>query len=301
MKEMGPHDFSELCREGEVRSRLVGLDQSRRDAVRRFWLILAATFVLTALIVASLLYFYWIIAAVILAIIVLIAGVTFAIQPLHAVKQDLKLPVLEAIAKRGEMEYLADGFEPPVFPEARKTLFGSISSFSFSDLFHGTDADGQKYAMYEGTLTRQSGKNSHTVFQGQFYAFQRRARGGGGETVVVPDKGLFNFLKPSGFERVRIDADPAFEKKFEIYSNQPSQALSLIGTEVRRGLLALREEGKTWVWVSADDVLVAVWGKNRFEPGSMFKARPGQERAQQMFDQVCSSLRYLRRLKTLFA
>lgn len=299
MKEMGPHDFSELCREGEVRSRLVGLDQARSDAVRRFWFTLGGAIALALAVLVSLLWLGWLVAGLILALIVVIVGLVMAFQPLNAVKEDLKQPVLEAIAKRGEMEYLADGFDPPVFPEARKTLFGSISSFAFTDLFHGTDADGLKYAMYEATLTQRSGKNTHTIFQGQFYAFQRRPQGGG-ETVIVPDKGLFNFFKPSGFERVKIDGDPAFEKKFEVYSKQPSGALAALGTEARRGLLVLREEGRVWAWISGDDVLVGVWGKNRFEPGSMFRARPGQERAQAMFDEVCATLRYLRRLKTLF-
>ena len=47
-----------------------------------------------------------------------------------------------------------------------------------------------------------------------------------------------------------------------------------------------------------EDVLVAHWGKNRFEPGSMFRARSGQERVKLMFDDLCAAMTVLRRLKS---
>jgi hypothetical protein len=49
--------------------------------------------------------------------------------------------------------------------------------------------------------------------------------------------------------------------------------------------------------IGPEDVLVAIWGKNRFEPGSMFSSRPAEERAKQMFDEVCAALAVVRTLK----
>ena len=109
------------------------------------------------------------------------------------------------------------------------------------------------------------------------YAFQRRARSGG-EIVIVPDRGLFNFFKPlSGMERVRFESDPEFEKKFEVYAFEPHEALMLIGSDVRRQLLELRQAGRVFGYVGPEDVFVAATGKNKFEAGSHvpLDRRPG--------------------------
>ena len=157
------------------------------------------------------------------------------------------------------------GFDPPVFASAGRTLFGGWSSHVFTDLFHGTDAEGKRFAVYEGTLTRRQGKHTVTVFTGQVYAFQRRS-GGGGETAILPDKGLFNFIKPKGMDRVRFDSDPDFDRRFEIYSTHPASALGLAGSDVRRALLELRQQGKVYAqrfargdsgWQPANDLTIA--------------------------------------------
>ena len=43
--------------------------------------------------------------------------------------------------------------------------------------------------------------------------------------------------------------------------------------------------------------MVAATGKDRFEPGSMLRYRPGEDRVKLMFDDVCASLDLLRELK----
>lgn len=296
MIEFTARDFDELCRTGGVRAQLGEHEERRRRGLRHFWLYLLGTLFLTILILLSMIGNGWPVIGVILAVVVFIVGLVLALRPLGQAKAELKLPVLEALAARGGMQYLADGFDPPVFPEGSRPLFGGITSYSFSDLFHGTDAQGKRFALYEGNLTRGSGKNSQTLFSGQFYAFQRGATRSG-QTVIVPDKGIFNFAKPSGLDRVRFDGDPEFEKKFEVYTTEPSSALALLDAEVRRRLFELRALGKVWAYVGPDDVLVGIWGKNRFEPGSMFSSRPAEERARRMFDEVCAALSVCRELK----
>ena len=139
-------------------------------------------------------------------------------------------------------------------------------------------------------------RTAQTIFSGQFYAFQRRSPGRG-ETVVVPDKGIFNFIKPSGLDRIRFDGDPEFEKKFEAYTTDPAAALSLLDADVRRRLVELRAIGRVAAFFGPEDVLVGTWGKNRFEPGSMFSSRPAEARARGMFDEVCAALSVTRALK----
>ncbi|HWT12479.1 MAG TPA: DUF3137 domain-containing protein [Allosphingosinicella sp.] len=298
MIEYSAQHFDDLCRDDSVRAEIGAIEEKRRKAVRRFWLLLVGSIVLGLVVLVSLAGAEWVVSGLVLGVLVIVVGIVAGVRPLTAAKEELKHPVLEALARRGGMEYLPSGFDPPVFPSAGRILFGGISSHSFTDLFHGTDSEGKRFAVYEGTLTRRQGKNTVTVFTGQLYAFQRRSPSGG-ETAIVPDKGIFNFFKPSGMERVKFDTDPAFEKKFEVYASQPAAASLLVGSDVRSELLQLREGGRVFAYVGAEDVLVAIWGKNRFEPGSMFRARSGQERVKLMFDDVCAAMGVLRRLKSV--
>ncbi|HEX8640048.1 MAG TPA: DUF3137 domain-containing protein [Allosphingosinicella sp.] len=298
MHEYTARHFDDLCRDPSIAGEIQANEEKRRKAAGRFWLLLVGGIVIGLLVIVSLVGSGWPVIGMIAGIGVIIVAIIAGVKPLTAAKEDLKHPVLESLARAGGMEYIPSGFDPPVFPSASRILFGGISSYAFTDLFHGTDADGRRFAVYEGTLTKRAGKNTVTVFTGQLYAFQRRATGTG-ETAIVPDKGLFNFIKPSGMERVKFE-DPDFERKFEVYSNQPPSATMLVGSDVRRKLLELRQAGRVFVYIGPEDVLVAIWGGNRFEPGSMFRSRAGQERVKLMFDDVCAAMGTLRQLKTAF-
>jgi hypothetical protein len=296
MFEYEASHFNDLCRVGRVRSQIASLEEARQGAVRKFWLFLIGGILLAAAIAWSLVTSGWPAFGAILAIAVLVVALVLAIRPLSHVSRSLKHPVLETIAEQGGMEYLADGFEPPVFPDAQRLLFGGLSGRAFTDLFHGTDPHGKRFAVYEAKLTRRQGKSTVTVFSGQIYAWQRRSHSSG-ETAILPDKGLFNFLKPKGMERVKFDSDPEFEKKFEVYSTHSASVLSLLCGDLRSYLVELRRSGRVSVYVGPEDALVAVWGKNRFEPGSMFRSHGGKERVRTMFDDVCASMAALRDLK----
>lgn len=298
MIEFTADHYRELCRTGSVRERIATLDETRRSAVRGFWRHLMGAALLAAAIIASLTMTGWTVAGWAIGLIVMIAGIVLAVLPLSRASKGLKLPVLETLAMQGGMEYLPDGFDPPAYPDARKALFGNwLSGQVFTDLFHGTGADGKRFAIYEACLTRKSGKSTQTVFTGQMYAFQRRSRGGG-SIVIVPDRGIFNFFKPAkGMDRVKFDGDPAFEGKFEVYATHTSEALALLGSDARRQLLQLREHGRVFAYVGPEDMLVAASGRNRFEAGSMFRSVGGEERVRRMFDEVCESLGVLRALR----
>jgi hypothetical protein len=299
MIEYDEGHFREVCRAGPVALEISTLEDRRKDAVRRFWLYLAGGIVIAGAILWSMSSSDLIGFALFLSVVVLVVGIVFALIPLSKVGNALKLPALETLAGKGGLTYMADGFDPPVYPEARKALFGNwLSSQTFSDLFYGADEEGRRFAFYEGNLVRGSGKNRHTVFSGQMFAWQRRAKGGG-EIVLVPDRGLFNFFKPvSGMTRVKFESDPEFEKKFEVYAFEPQQAQMILDGEARRILLELRQAGRVFGYVGPEDAFVAATGKNRFEPGSMFRSITGEQRVRAMFDDVCASLGVLKRLRS---
>ncbi|MEA3051222.1 MAG: hypothetical protein QOG72_125 [Sphingomonadales bacterium] len=299
MIQLTTSDFQTLCAAGTVRERIGALEGERRVAVRQFWLRGLGGLALAAAAGAALFGAGWEATGVIAALVILVAGIVAAIGPLMAAKEGLKHPVLEEVARKAGLEYFPSGFAPPAFGSACALLFGSgFSSEAFTDLFNGTDEEGRGLAVYEACLQRRSGKNTHTVFSGQVYAVQRRP-GARGHSVIVPDRKLLNFWKPArDMERVRIEGDEAFEKKFEVYSTHPMEARELLfDTAFRARLLELRKNGRVFVYAGPEEALVAATGKDRFEPGNMLRSRPGEERVKLMFDDVCASLELLRELK----
>ena len=298
MIELNEGQFRELCRDGRVQLQIETVEQKRRSALGRFWLFVLVAAVAGGLIGFGLIMSGGIALGLFAGSFILLGAILLASRPLRQVGSDLKQPVLERLAALGGLTYAAADFVPPAYEDARRLLFGKwLSEQTFTDLFTGTDAEGRRFALYEATLARSSGKSRTIVFSGQVYTFERRF-GGGGPIAVLPDRGLFNFVKPgTAMERVAFDADPAFEKSFEVYAVEPHQALLLIEGDARRALLDLRKGGRVYLQIGSQDVLVAVSGPNRFEAGSMFHARSGEERARVMFDDLRASLAVLDRLR----
>ncbi len=298
MIELTESHCRDLCRAPRVQAETSRLAGRRRFTLFIFWLALLLGLALAGLT-------FWIaftndrlILGVILASVVAVVAMGAAALPISKVGRDLKLPVLETLAGQSGLTYVSHDFAPPVFEEASGPLFGSwLSSRHVSDLFQGAEEDGRRFAIYEAYLTRHAGKDIEVVFTGQIYAFQRR-RHGSGPIVIVPDRGIFNFFNPAGLaERVRFDGDPEFERRFQVYAERPQDALALLGGETRRKFLEWRRGGRVMAWVGGEDVLVAIPGNKRFEPGSMFRGRTGAERVRLMFDDLRASLATLRSLQ----
>ena len=300
MIELGTGDFRALCADARVRERLGALEGERRAAVRQFWLRGLGGLAVAAVAAIFLFESGWETTAFLTFMVLAVAAMIAAILPLTAAKEGLKHPVLEELGRKAGLDYLPSGFAPPALGSACALLFGGggFSSETYSDLFNGKDEEGRGVAVYEACLQRRAGKNSYVVFSGQIYAVQRRP-GTQGHTAIVPDRKLLNFWKPaSDMERVRIEGDAAFEKKFEVYSTHPMEARELLfDTAFRARLLELRKNGRVFVYAGPEEALVAATGKDRFEPGSMLRSRPGEERVKLMFDDVCASLALLRELK----
>jgi hypothetical protein len=290
-----------LCAHQTVRERIGAIEGERRVALRRFWVRLLGGLALSAAALLSLLAGGWETVAVVITVVMVLGTIIAAGLPLMQAGEALKHPVLEELARRCGMEYIAADFVPPAYGGARRLLFGGgLCSETFTDLFHGADEEGRGYAVYEAALQRRAGKSTVCVFSGLIYAIQRRP-GLAGISVAMPDRKILNFFKPArDMERVRIEEDEAFERRFEIYSTVPEEARRLFSPLLRARLLDMRKAGRVFVYVSPEEVLLAAWDTtNRFEAGSMFRSRPGEERVRRMFDEVAGSLATLRALKQL--
>lgn len=304
MIQLTSADFHSLCAAGAVRERIGALEGERRAAVRQFWLRGALGLLLSVAGLALLLGQGWEAVAFLLFAALLVGTFIAAAMPLMKAKEGLKHPVLEEVARKAGLEYFPSGFSPPAMASACALLFGrgGFSAETYSDLFNGKDGEGRGFAVYEADLQRRAGKSVYTVFRGQVYAIQRRP-GREGRLAIVPDRKILNFWKPAGdMERVRIEGDPAFEKKFEVYATHPMEARELLfDSAFRARLLELRRAGRVFVYAGPEEALVAATGKDRFEPGSMLRSRPGEERVKLMFDELCASLELLKELKTKLA
>jgi len=292
----------EICGAGPVALQISTMEDRRWSGLVRFWATLGAGISITAGLIYMLAGSQRAGFAGIFAVVILGLAWVLGYSQLAKVAGALKVPVLQTIAAKGGLTYRNVGFDPPVFAAARPALFGNwLSSQTFTDLFNGSDENGKNFSLYEAVLVRGHGRNRHKIFSGQVYAWQRRVRSGG-EIAIVPDRGIFNFFKPvGGMERVRFEADPEFERKFEVYAFEPQQAEMVIGADLRRALVDLRQAGRVFAYVGPEEVLIAASGRNRFEPGSMFRAIQSEQRVRAMLEDVCAGLATLERLRATIA
>ncbi len=270
--------FGQLC-EGPLKSVLDGSVEARRKAMGQFWLRLGIGLVVT-LAVILLVSGTWKFA---LGVAGLVATGFVAFGPLSKAATALKTPVLAAATESVGAAYQAEDFATPGYERLHR-LFGSPTSKRFTDLITGHWGE-RPFSIYEAVLTRRAGKSTQTVFMGQIYD-HRRVTPVQGTTAVVPDKGLFNVFKPGpGMERVKVEGDPEFDRKFEVYSTLPDEARALLSEPVRRKLLELRgDNSRVFVVYEGDLVSTALYsGQDRLEAGNMMSNTPAKERARSIY------------------
>lgn len=289
---MSVSEFDALC-DGPLAAALAGLEAARKSAVQRFWMILGGAVALgvVLLVLLGLNEIGWV-----LLVFLAIGGWILGSMQLNKAARTLKDPCLSAIGQARGFSHEAERFTADGY-EGLHPLFGRPSQRTFRDRFHGEDA-GQAFAFYEANLVTGSGRTRHEVFNGVVYALRRRPVQG--ETVIVPDKGLFNFFKPGkGMESVKFDDDPEFEKRFEVYSTRPDEARALVNPVVRETLKTWRaNHPKIFIRIAGDEVTAAFSGKgDRFEAGSMLKSLPGRERVRAIWDDVERALGHLRHVR----
>lgn len=289
--------FDELCSHPPVRERAEALLAERKAALRRFWIYLAAGLAISLGTLFFLGSLGWITTAWFLFIIGLVASFIAAWVPISAVTEALKQPALSKLAQMSGMEFIAADFDPPAYHSVTKLLFGHVSSAVFTDLFHGVDDKGQGKGFYEAALQGRVGRHTYEIFSGQIYAFQHQGAEGA-YTVLRSDRGVFNFFRPArDMERVTFAQNEAFERKFEVYSTNALVARQLFEDRgLQDKLLEWRLSGRIFICLTPTEALFAISGKNRFEPGSMFRRRAALDRVRLMFDDFGSSMQMLQSL-----
>ena len=293
--DMSASDFDDLC-DGPLAPVLAGLETVRQAAIRRFWMMMAG-FVVAAL--AALIFIPNFGLRLFTAFAIGLVGWIVSSRPLDRAGRALKDPVLAAIGSARGVTYAAKNFVADGY-EAIHPLFGRPGGRDFRDRFLGED-DGRAFAFYEATLVSGSGKSRREVFNGLVISLKRHPVQS--ETIVIPDRGLFNFFSPGqGLERVRFEDDPDFEQKFEVYSTAIGEAKALINPVVREQLKAWRAaHGKVIVRLAGEDATVALAGKgDRFEVGSMLKSTPGRERVRAVWDDLEQGMVQMRQVNRVF-
>jgi uncharacterized protein DUF3137 len=233
----------------------------------------------------------------------IISGViayAWAAAPLAAVGKRVKQSYCDGIAQAMGATYKIGDFAPPAFDRFEQwKLTPSFSRSHFEDWFAGA-YKGSSYDLYEGHLeqrhTDSKGRTSYsTVFRGQLIRmhFPQQFLG---VTVVRRDMGIFNvFGGGLGLAKVGLE-DPVFEKAFEVWGSDQVEARYLLQPALMQRLLDLeaRMKGqKLRCAFQGGDLLVAIEGGNRFEPGDLFKPLDDPARARRIVDDIASVMRVM--------
>ncbi|MFI4936423.1 MAG: DUF3137 domain-containing protein [Caulobacterales bacterium] len=192
--------------------------------------------------------------------------------PLQSVAQKAKLGVIQSLCQPLGVTYQMKGAEAPSFGEFLSlNLLPRPSEKSFEDFFSGRR--GQiDFALCEATLTQGSGKERHTVFQGQLFRLTTPKKLLS-TTVVLRNTGWFSrFECPHGLQAVGLE-DPRFNKIFAVFGSDQVEAREILTPAFMQELVDLETaysgQHLRYAFVGAE-LLIAVEGANRFEIGSMF-------------------------------
>lgn len=224
----------------------------------------------------------------------------WATAPLKAVARRVKQNYCDAIAQAMGASFKIGDFAPPAFDRFEQwRLTPSFSRSHFEDCFAGA-YKGSSYDLYEGHLEQRhsdsKGRTHYsTVFRGQLIRMHFPSNFLG-VTVVRRDLGIFNvFGGGLGLKRVGLE-DPAFEKAFEVWGSDQVEARYLLHPALMQRLLDLeaRLKGERLRCAfQAGDLLVAIEGGNRFEPGDLFKPLDDPARARRIVDDIASVMRVM--------
>ncbi|MBI1339635.1 DUF3137 domain-containing protein [bacterium] len=231
----------------------------------------------------------------------IVGGIVFVLfaayggRKFDALRKELKALLVLPIATQFDLTYEAKpGLRPRISDFRSLGLIGSWDRAKFEDRMTGVRND-LAFEFFEAhleekrTSTDSKGRTTTTwvtIFKGQcvIVDFERPFQG---VTKIVRDAGVFNMLTGIGqkfgqtsAERVRLE-DPVFEKAFEVYSTDQIEARYLLTPDFMQRLVDLETafRGKQLRCAFAEgEMLVAVEGKNQFEPGSLYKPLDDPER-----------------------
>jgi len=204
-------------------------------------------------------------------------------QALNKLAKETKLMLVEPVSAQFGMAFDCDPPAPGEIMEFRSLgLVPGWDRSSFEDQLTGQRGEAP-FKFFEAHLeekrtTTDSKGNTRTtwvtVFRGQCLVakFHKEFNG---VTKVFRDAGFFNALTKLGQkgQRVKLE-DPVFEKAFEVYSTDQIEARFILTPDFMERLQKLEKtfQGKQLRCAFAGgQMLLAVEGKNQFEPGSMYR------------------------------
>ncbi len=312
MRELSDADYEALKRMPSIRAGLVGIEGRREAAKRRFWIVLP----IGAVLCAGQFWFFWQRDLAIVGTIILVLGALAtwltASWGLMSVNEALKEGILTEAARMVGLRYAKRADQHPVMSEAHAFLFHTGGSPLITDLFEGEEEGGRKLSFFEMGLSHTTRRNNDddettvTDFAGQMFAFSRDDAGEG-VVAVRPTAGLLGSLlaqsvsvEMSGFKAaarsVEFGEDPSFNAAFDIVASDPALAEAILTPEIRRFLLELRGTERVWFYCGPRNVLIGLWGSNRFEGGGMLRSGTVEDRVRAMIDDLNDSVRFARRL-----
>ena len=251
----------------EIAPEAEALEEKRQKRVKALYRNIGISLGL-AVILAGVIYFtdLWQTYPVVLIVaIFLLCGLAFGLitQPAKSHRRDVKDLVIPPICRYlGDVEYSrkAKGqFGLERFREA-----GVVAAFnrsSLEDLFQGHYRE-TGYRMVEAKLRSRSGKRSRTVFRGLLFDIMV-PQPFSCLVLMVSDKGVFG-NKIIGFVREKFDGlekiemgHPAFEERYEVYSDDPDEAPKLLVPGFLDTMVALAD-------AAGQDALNAAMVEGRF-------------------------------------
>ena len=224
----------------------------------------------------------------------------WANSDVEKVRRKVKTASLTAIADSIGVTYTLMVPAGPAFDRCMAlSLLPGHDRKKFEDWFAGAHA-GANFDLYEAHLERRHRDNKgrthwSTVFRGQIVRL-KFPRDFLGVTVVRRDAGIFNgLLGGRNLQRIGLE-DPKFEKAFEVFGTDQVEARYLLHPVFMERLLALETAfrgKKIRCAFEQGDLLIAIEGGNRFEPGSMFKPLADEARAHALVDDLGSVMRVI--------
>ena len=229
--------------------------------------------------------------------------ITIASSPILLYKKQAKNIVMpEFIKYFGDFKYTYMGTIDPDCIQ-RSLLFDDFNFRKGDDYFSGVYLNTKMIISEENMqYIKHEGKQTHTkeIFKGIIIHLEMN-KNFSGQTIVLKDKGVFNFLnKAPGLQKVTLE-DYIFEKEFEVYSNDQLEARYLLTTAFMERILKIKNAYKTnkiQLSFFNNSLLIAVnTKKNMFESTSLFKKTTDRKMINQTFDQFISIMSIIELLK----
>jgi uncharacterized MnhB-related membrane protein len=250
-----------------IRPELVKREAERRAALQTFVMALVA-----GALVVTLEYLMLHAPDIRITAATMIGAAVLGYLPLQGVARKTKVGVIEALCDPLGLTYSPTGDDASDFPSFLSlNLLPHPDGKSFQDFFAGRRG-AIDFALCEATLTQGSGRDRHTVFQGQLLRLQTSRRLAS-TTVVLRNSGWLNrFECPHGLEAVGLE-DPHFNQAFAVFGSDQVEAREILTPSFMQQLADLESAyagAHLRCAFAGAQLLVAMEGKSRFEIGGMF-------------------------------